>query len=141
LAAEKGHADVAAALNVLSSLGGGVVLPGVNVTGVPAAGGACGTYTVAFAPQASAQLDRLTALGMGHFPICMAKTQKSLSDNESLLGRPTGFTLTVREVEVAAGAGFVVPITGAMMRMPGLPEVPAAEGMHVAADGTLSGLF
>jgi formate--tetrahydrofolate ligase len=100
-----------------------------------------GAADVAFAPQASAQLDRLTALGMGNFPICMAKTQKSLSDNEALLGRPTGFTLTVREVEVAAGAGFVVPITGAMMRMPGLPEVPAAEGMHVAADGTVSGLF
>lgn len=100
-----------------------------------------GAADVAFAPQASAQLDRLTALGMGHFPICMAKTQKSLSDDETLLGRPTGFTLTVREVEVAAGAGFVVPITGAMMRMPGLPEVPAAEGMHVAADGTVSGLF
>ncbi len=100
-----------------------------------------GAADVAYTPQASSQLDRLTALGMGSFPICMAKTQKSLSDDESLLGRPTGFTLTVREVEVAAGAGFVVPITGAMMRMPGLPEVPAAEGMTVAADGTVSGLF
>ncbi len=100
-----------------------------------------GAADVAYTPLASSQLDRLTALGMGSFPICMAKTQKSLSDDESLLGRPTGFTLTVREVEVAAGAGFVVPITGAMMRMPGLPEVPAAEGMKVAADGTVSGLF
>ena len=100
-----------------------------------------GAADVAYTPLASAQLDRLTALGMGSFPICMAKTQKSLSDDETLLGRPTGFTLTVREVEVAAGAGFVVPITGAMMRMPGLPEVPAAEGMTVAADGTVQGLF
>ena len=100
-----------------------------------------GAADVAYTPLASSQLDRLTALGMGSFPICMAKTQKSLSDDESLLGRPTGFTLTVREVEVAAGAGFVVPITGAMMRMPGLPEVPAAEGMTVAADGTVQGLF
>lgn len=100
-----------------------------------------GAADVAYTPLASSQLDRLTALGMGSFPICMAKTQKSLSDDESLLGRPTGFTLTVREVEVAAGAGFVVPITGAMMRMPGLPEVPAAEGMTVAADGTVGGLF
>ncbi len=100
-----------------------------------------GAADVAYTPLASSQLDRLTALGMGSFPICMAKTQKSLSDDESLLGRPTGFTLTVREVEVAAGAGFVVPITGAMMRMPGLPEVPAAEGMTVAPDGTVSGLF
>jgi formate--tetrahydrofolate ligase len=100
-----------------------------------------GAADVAYTPLASSQLDRLTALGMGSFPICMAKTQKSLSDDESLLGRPTGFTLTVREVEVAAGAGFVVPITGAMMRMPGLPEVPAAEGMTVAPDGTVGGLF
>ena len=100
-----------------------------------------GAADVAYTPLASAQLDRLTALGMGSFPICMAKTQKSLSDDETLLGRPTGFTLTVREVEVAAGAGFVVPITGAMMRMPGLPEVPAAEGMTVAPDGTVQGLF
>jgi formate--tetrahydrofolate ligase len=70
----------------------------------------------------------------------MAKTQKSLSDNEQLLGRPSGFHITVREFEVAAGAGFVIPITGAMLRMPGLPAVPAAEGMSIDSDGVIDGL-
>ena len=73
-------------------------------------------------------------------PVCIAKTQKSLSDNPALLGRPTGFTLTVREIEIAAGAGFLVPITGDMMRMPGLPETPAAEHMDIDANGVISGL-
>jgi len=70
----------------------------------------------------------------------MAKTQKSFSDNDKLLGRPNGFRVTVREFEFAAGAGFVIPILGKMMRMPGLPAVPASEGMTIDNDGKISGL-
>ena len=73
--------------------------------------------------------------------VCIAKTQKSLSDNPKLLGRPSGFTITVREIEIAAGAGFLVPITGDMMRMPGLPSVPSAEAIDISDDGEISGLF
>lgn len=71
----------------------------------------------------------------------MAKTQKSLSDNPDLIGRPTGFTVTVRQIEIAAGAGFVVPITGEMMRMPGLPAIPSAEHIDIDSAGNISGLF
>jgi formate--tetrahydrofolate ligase len=71
----------------------------------------------------------------------MAKTQKSLSDNAALLGRPTNFTITVREIEIAAGAGFLVPITGTMMRMPGLPAHPASEGIDINDAGEVIGLF
>lgn len=71
----------------------------------------------------------------------MAKTQKSLSDNPDLIGRPRDFTLTVREIELAAGAGFVVPITGEMMRMPGLPDTPAAELIDIDINGNIKGLF
>ena len=70
----------------------------------------------------------------------MAKTQKSFSDNEKLIGRPTNFTVTVREFEIAAGAGFIIPILGNMMRMPGLPAIPASEGMSIDDNGTISGL-
>ena len=87
------------------------------------------------------QLERLEELGFGTLPVCMAKTQYSLSDNPSLLGRPSGFTVTVREVRVSAGAGFVVVLTGNIMTMPGLPKVPAAERMQVSEDGTVTGLF
>lgn len=99
-----------------------------------------GADGVHFTDTARAQLARFEELGFGNLPICMAKTQKSLSDNERLLGRPSGFHITVREFEVAAGAGFVIPITGAMLRMPGLPAVPAAEGMTIDSDGTINGL-
>ena len=75
-----------------------------------------------------------------NFPICMAKTQKSFSDNDALLGRPDGFSVNVREFEFAAGAGFIIPILGKMMRMPGLPSVPASEGMEIDNDGKISGL-
>ena len=75
------------------------------------------------------------------FWICIAKTQKSLSDNEKLLGRPTNFNITVREIEIAAGAGFLVPITGNMMRMPGLPAHPASENISIDNEGNISGLF
>jgi formate--tetrahydrofolate ligase len=72
--------------------------------------------------------------------VCIAKTQKSLSDNPELLGRPKDFIVTVREIEIAAGAGFVIPITGEIMRMPGLPEHPSAELMDIDKDGVISGL-
>jgi formate--tetrahydrofolate ligase len=70
----------------------------------------------------------------------MAKTQKSFSDNEIEIGRPSGFTVTVREFEISAGAGFLIPILGKIMRMPGLPSVPSSEGMHIDANGVISGL-
>ncbi len=99
-----------------------------------------GADGVHFTDTALNQMKHFEELGFGNLPICMAKTQKSLSDNEQLLGRPSGFHITVREFEVAAGAGFVIPITGAMLRMPGLPAVPAAEGMSIDSDGVIDGL-
>ena len=90
---------------------------------------------------AQKDLKKIKDLGLEGLPICMAKTQKSLSDDPKLLGRPTGFTLTIREIEIAAGAGFLVPITGDMMRMPGLPSQPAAERIDIDKDGNISGLF
>ena len=100
-----------------------------------------GAEKVVYTPAAKSKLKRLTELNMEALPVCMAKTQKSFTDDEKILGRPAPFTLTVREVEVAAGAGFVIPITGAMLRMPGLPEVPASEHMTVSAEGRVEGLF
>lgn len=82
----------------------------------------------------------ISKLGLQNLPICMAKTQNSLSDDPKLLGRPSGFELTVREIEIAAGAGFIVPITGTMLRMPGLPNVPASEGIDIDNNGVISGL-
>ena len=79
-------------------------------------------------------------MGFDKLPICMAKTQKSFTDNETVLGRPTGFNVTVREIEISAGAGFIIPILGEMMRMPGLPGVPASEGMTIDNNGVISGL-
>ncbi|MPN51270.1 Formate--tetrahydrofolate ligase [bioreactor metagenome] len=80
-------------------------------------------------------------MGYGHLPVCMAKTQYSLSDDPALLGRPEGFTMTVKNVRISAGAGFVVVLTGDIMTMPGLPKVPAAEKIDVSDDGVISGLF
>ena len=80
-------------------------------------------------------------MGFGNLPVCMAKNQYSLSDDASLLGRPTDFDINVREVYVSAGAGFVVVITGAIMTMPGLPKKPAAFGIDVNDDGVIEGLF
>lgn len=99
-----------------------------------------GAEKVNFEAKANTQLKMIQELGMDSLPVCMAKTQKSLSDNEKLYGRPTGFTMTVREFEFAAGAGFVIPILGNMMRMPGLPAIPAAENMNIDANGTITGL-
>jgi len=86
-------------------------------------------------------MKRIQNLGLAKLPICVAKTQKSLSDNPDLIGRPKDFTLHVREIEVAAGAGFIVPITGDMMRMPGLPDLPAAENIDINSSGVIEGLF
>ncbi|MEY2963809.1 MAG: hypothetical protein RL754_1070 [Bacteroidota bacterium] len=99
-----------------------------------------GAKGVVFDAKAKNQMKRFKDLGMDGLPICMAKTQKSFSDDEKVLGRPTGFTITVREFEVAHGAGFIIPITGAMLRMPGLPARPAAEGMSIDANGMIDGL-
>jgi len=85
-------------------------------------------------------LRKIENLGLDNVAVCMAKTQKSFSDNDKLTGRPTGFSVTVREFEFAAGAGFVIPILGNMMRMPGLPAVPASEGMTIDNNGKISGL-
>ena len=73
--------------------------------------------------------------------VCIAKTQKSLSDNPKLLGRPENFVVTVRQIEIASGAGFLIPITGDIMRMPGLPETPASEQIDIDSDGVITGLF
>jgi formate--tetrahydrofolate ligase len=90
---------------------------------------------------AKKQIDTLTALGFDKLPICMAKTQYSFSDNAALLGAPENFTVTVKNVKVSAGAGFIVVLTGNIMTMPGLPKVPAAERIDVDADGKIVGLF
>lgn len=100
-----------------------------------------GAADVEYSADARVALKRIQNLGLTGLPVCMAKTQKSLSDDPTKIGRPEGFTLHVREIEIAAGASFVVPITGDMMRMPGLPEVPAAEGMDIDDEGNISGLF
>ena len=99
-----------------------------------------GAVGVNYERQAIVDLKRIEKLGLSDLPICMAKTQKSLSDDESLRGRPEGFTVTVREFEFAAGAGFLIPILGKMMRMPGLPSHPASEGMDIDENGVISGL-
>ena len=96
---------------------------------------------VDYLPAAAKELEKLEALGYGGLPVCMAKTQYSLSDDPARLGRPTGFRVTVKNVRLAAGAGFVVVLTGEIMTMPGLPRVPAAENIDVDDDGRISGLF
>ncbi len=100
-----------------------------------------GAVAIDYTAQAKADLKKITTLNLQNLPVCIAKTQKSLSDNPKLLGRPENFVVTVREIEIAAGAGFVIPITGNIMRMPGLPEKPAAENIDISSDGIISGLF
>ncbi|MFZ4544617.1 MAG: formate--tetrahydrofolate ligase [Saprospiraceae bacterium] len=99
-----------------------------------------GASNIEYSSKAKSQIKMIKGLGYDTFPICMAKTQKSLSDNEKLVGRPSGFSVTVREFEFAAGAGFIIPILGDMMRMPGLPAIPASEGMDIDNNGKISGL-
>ena len=100
-----------------------------------------GASDVTYSAAALKELKRIQELGMGDFPVCMAKTQYSLSDDASKLGRPTDFTINVREVYASAGAGFVVAVTGSIMTMPGLPKVPAANNIDVTDDGVITGLF
>ena len=100
-----------------------------------------GADGVTYSPAAKKELKRITDMGMGHFLVCMAKTQYSLSDDPKKLGRPSGFTVNVREVYVSAGAEFVVAVNGSIMTMPGLPKKPAAFGIDVDANGTITGLF
>ena len=100
-----------------------------------------GAKDVTYSAAAERELKRITELGMSDFPVCMAKTQYSLSDDATLLGRPEGFTLNVREVYASAGAGFVVAVTGNIMTMPGLPKTPAANNIDVTDEGIITGLF
>ena len=99
-----------------------------------------GASEVVFQPKALMNLRKIARLGLEDLPICMAKTQYSFSDNPKLVGRPERFEMVVREIEIAAGAGFLIPITGNMLRMPGLPSVPAAEGIDIDSDGNITGL-
>jgi formate--tetrahydrofolate ligase len=100
-----------------------------------------GADHVEYALKAKSQLDRIDKLGLGDLAVCIAKTQKSLSDDPARRGRPRGFTVKIREVELSSGAGFIVPIAGTIMRMPGLPPVPSAENIDIDSDGNITGLF
>ena len=100
-----------------------------------------GAKGIEYAPAAEKQLAKIEQMGFGNLPVCMAKNQYSLSDDATLLGRPQNFDMHIREVYVNAGAGFVVALTGAVMTMPGLPKVPAANHIDVDASGNITGLF
>jgi formate--tetrahydrofolate ligase len=100
-----------------------------------------GADGVVYTPAADREIARMTKLGLDKMPICIAKTQHSLTDNPDLKGAPTGWELTVREIRASAGAGFLVALTGDVMTMPGLPKVPAAEGVDIDEDGKIVGLF
>ena len=100
-----------------------------------------GAKSVEYSPQAKADINKIKDLHLENLPICMAKTQKSLSDNPKLLGRPKDFILKIREIEIASGAGFIIPISGNIIRMPGLPPLPAAESIDIDKDGNIYGLF
>ena len=100
-----------------------------------------GARAIDYTAKAMKDRRKIKKLKLEGLPVCIAKTQKSLSDNPDLLGRPKDFVVTVREIEIASGAGFLIPITGEIMRMPGLPSTPAAESIDIDADGKVSGLF
>ncbi len=100
-----------------------------------------GADHVEYTVKAKAQIKQFEKIGIDKLPVCVAKTQKSLSDDQYKLGRPTGFTVKIREFEIAAGAGFLIPIAGTIMRMPGLPSHPSAENIDIDKDGNISGLF
>jgi formate--tetrahydrofolate ligase len=99
-----------------------------------------GADSVQYTKGAESDLKTIDKLGLAGLPLCMAKTQKSFSDDESRVGRPRNFNVTVREFEFAVGAGFIIPILGDMMRMPGLPVIPASEGMDIDSNGVITGL-
>lgn len=100
-----------------------------------------GAKAVEYSLKAHKDIELINKLGMNHLAVCMAKTQNSLSDNPDLRGRPEGFTLNIREIEIASGAGFVIPIAGTIMRMPGLPAIPAAENINFDDEENIIGLF
>jgi formate--tetrahydrofolate ligase len=100
-----------------------------------------GAKGVTFTPAAKKQIEKINKIGLSNLPICMAKTQYSLSDNPALLGRPQNFEMTIREVRPSAGAGFVVAITGDILTMPGLPKIPSTEKIDMDNQGKISGLF
>jgi formate--tetrahydrofolate ligase len=100
-----------------------------------------GAESVDYSKKADKEIENLEKLGLGALPICMAKTQYSLTDDPKVLGRPTGFKITIRDITISAGAGFIVALTGEIMKMPGLPKVPAAEKIDVDFDGKIKGLF
>jgi len=100
-----------------------------------------GAAAIDYTSAARSDMNKIEKLGLSGLPVCVAKTQNSLSDNPKLLGRPKDFVVTVREIEISSGAGFLVPITGKILRMPGLPSTPAAEKIDVDKDGNISGLF
>ena len=100
-----------------------------------------GAAAIDYTAEAKSDLKKVMDLGLDKLPVCIAKTQKSLSDNPKLLGRPKDFVVTVRQIEIASGAGFIIPITGSIMRMPGLPDIPAAEKIDKDNNGKITGLF
>ena len=100
-----------------------------------------GAANVTYSPEADRAIAKIEEMGFGNFPVCMAKTQYSLSDDAKKLGRPSGFKINVREVYVSAGAGFVVAVNGSIMTMPGLSKKPAAYGIDVDDNGVITGLF
>jgi formate--tetrahydrofolate ligase len=100
-----------------------------------------GAGKVEFSRRAQRSLARIEDMGLSHLPICMVKTQKSLSDDPLLLGRPKGFVLNVQEIRIASGAGFLIPITGDILTMPGLPRNPVAEEIEIDDEGKITGLF
>lgn len=100
-----------------------------------------GADHVEYTVLAKQQLERIESLGLGDLAVCIAKTQKSLSDDQYKKNRPRGFTVKIREIELSSGAGFIVPIAGTIMRMPGLPSTPSAEKIDIDDNGKISGLF
>ena len=100
-----------------------------------------GAASVEYSMQAQKALKIIDELGLNNLAVCMAKTQNSLSDNPKLIGRPKNFIIQIRDIEISSGAGFVVPIAGSIMRMPGLTSIPSAEFIDIDNDGNISGLF
>ncbi|GAB5539642.1 MAG: formate--tetrahydrofolate ligase [Salibacteraceae bacterium] len=143
----EGAEDLARKLVQMTSIAQGVFRPTYSLDMSPkekigqVAQQIYGAATVTYSDMANADLKRIEQLGLNHLPICVAKTQSSFSDNPKSIGRADGFELKVNKVELAAGAGFIIPITGKMMRMPGLPSKPAAEQIDVDDLGEISGLF
>jgi formate--tetrahydrofolate ligase len=100
-----------------------------------------GADHVEYTVKAKSQLEKIEKLSLGNLAVCIAKTQKSLSDDQNKRGRPQGFTIKIREVQLSSGAGFIVPIAGTIMRMPGLPGNPSAEKIDIDSNGKITGLF